>query len=102
MKLILSINTREYVNEATTLVLLDFFKAFDTVDHKFLVTKTISSFNFDRTAASLVTSYIAGRTQCVAIDGIFFGCICASIPNKLQEVIDDHGYWTHYTSFFFL
>lgn len=55
----------------TILILLDFSKAFDSVDHVILFEKLRREFNFDRSAISLIENYLSDRTQSVCIDGVF-------------------------------
>lgn len=52
------------------LLLLDFSKAFDSVNHHLLCTKLRTQFHFDDTAIALVFSYLSNRKQAVEIDGI--------------------------------
>lgn len=47
--------------------LLDFSKAFDTVNHSVLISKMKSQFWFSDSAANLMLSYLSGRSQAVAI-----------------------------------
>ncbi len=47
-------------------VFLDLKKAFDTVNHKILLTR-LSTFNFSPKALRWIESYLADRTQCVRI-----------------------------------
>lgn len=51
------------------LLLLDFSKAFDSVNHHLLCSKLESQFFFDVTAINLISSYLANRKQAVDIDG---------------------------------
>lgn len=53
----------------TVLLLLDFSKAFDSVDHNLLLDKLQRQFNFESTAISLIKSYLAERVQTVCVDG---------------------------------
>ena len=52
----------------TVLLLLDFSKAFDTVDHDLLYDKLQRQLNFDSSSISLIKSYLAERFQTVCID----------------------------------
>lgn len=54
----------------TVLLLLDFSKAFDSVDHHVLCGKLRHQFNFDSTAIKLIMSYLSEREQAVCIDGV--------------------------------
>lgn len=49
------------------LVLLDYLKAFDSVDHVALVQKFKDKFRFGDTASGFVVSYLTGRTRSVFI-----------------------------------
>lgn len=51
------------------LLLLDFSKAFDSVNHRLLCLKLESQFHFDDTATNLISSYLVNRKQAVDIDG---------------------------------
>lgn len=53
---------------ATILVLLDFTKAFDTIDHNILCSKLASNFHFARTSCKLIWSYLRGRQQQVFLE----------------------------------
>jgi hypothetical protein len=53
------------------LVLLDFSKAFDTVNHALLCQKLRTFFNFSSNAISFIESYLTFRVQCVGVDGLF-------------------------------
>jgi Reverse transcriptase (RNA-dependent DNA polymerase) len=52
------------------LVLLDFSKAFDSVDHQLLCEKLMLRFGFTSSAISMIKSYLADRVQCVSVDGV--------------------------------
>ena len=54
-------------NNVIVLTLLDFSKAFDTIDHNILFFKLKHFFNFDETAINLLNSYISERSQAVYI-----------------------------------
>lgn len=47
------------------LVLLDFSKAFDSINHKLLFQKLSSLFHLDSTSVNLLSSYLTGRSQFV-------------------------------------
>ena len=49
----------------TFLLLLDFSKAFDTIDHNILCSKLYNKFRFSKTAVKLIKSYLTGRHQAV-------------------------------------
>jgi hypothetical protein len=50
------------------LILLDFSKAFDSVDHSLLCSKLVDQYQFSTSAANLIRSYVSDRTQCVWIN----------------------------------
>lgn len=51
----------------TIMVLLDFSKAFDSLNHVKLLTKLSTDFGFASTAVDLIRNYLAGRFQRVCI-----------------------------------
>lgn len=51
----------------TCLVLLDFSKAFDTLDHSLLLSK-LHYYGFSNTSLQLMTTYLKERSQCVLIN----------------------------------
>lgn len=53
--------------EFSVLALLDFSRAFDSLNHPRLVSKLSLSYNFHPTAARLINSYLTGRSQYVRI-----------------------------------
>jgi hypothetical protein len=54
----------------SVLVLLDFSKAFVSVDHDLLCYKLANHYGFTSSATSLIRSYLNGRMQCVCVDGV--------------------------------
>lgn len=52
-------------------VFIDFSKAFDTVNHAFLLHKLSSQFSFGSDALTWIMSYLSGRKQCVKISNTF-------------------------------
>lgn len=56
--------------EVAVLLLLDFSKAFDSVDHVLLVNKLRVRFRFDSSALSMISSYLSDRVQAVCIGGV--------------------------------
>lgn len=54
--------------EVSLLTLLDFSKAFDTVDHSILCSKLKNHYRFSSTTTKLFQSYLTGRHQCVIIE----------------------------------
>ncbi|XP_075151092.1 uncharacterized protein LOC142225202 [Haematobia irritans] len=61
------------------LVLLDHSKAFDTVDHKMLLSKLEKLFFFSENACKLISSYLKSRSQIVFLNNK------RSIPNKISR-----------------
>lgn len=49
----------------TVMALLDFSKAFDSIDHWKLCNKLVNLFNFDRASVNLIKAYLSGRSQYV-------------------------------------
>lgn len=64
------------------MILLDFSKAFDSLNHGKLLLKLGSNFGFSSSAVSLIRNYLSERFQCVCIDGHVseFPGINAGIP----------------------
>ena len=54
----------------TVLLLLDFSKAFDMVNHRLLCDKLRSSFYFGTSAVKLILNYLSNRSQATCIDGV--------------------------------
>lgn len=54
--------------QACTLVLLDFSKAFDKIDHQLLIKKLSNNFLFSSSASRLILSYLSDRCQTVELD----------------------------------
>lgn len=54
--------------KVTLLLLHDFTKAFDSVDHCLLRRKLVERFRFSKLAVKLVSSYLSDRVQCVQIE----------------------------------
>ena len=54
----------------SVLVLLDFSKAFDTIDHALLLSKLEKRFGFENCAVQLVESYLSDRSQYVEFDNL--------------------------------
>lgn len=53
--------------QVSALVLLDLSAAFDTIDHGILINRLSSCFGISKTALTLLSSYLTGRSQCVSI-----------------------------------
>ena len=51
--------------QVSALVLLDLSAAFDTIDHKILLSRLFSFYDLSNTALNLIASYFLGRTQSV-------------------------------------
>ena len=60
----LSMTTKQF----SLLVLLDFSKAFDTIDHTLLLSKLDKKFGFESSAVRLIKSYLLDRSQYVEFD----------------------------------
>lgn len=58
-------------NKLTFLTLLDFSKAFDTINHSILCSKLKNQFKFSSSAVKLIQSYLTGRKQLVSVNGTF-------------------------------
>jgi hypothetical protein len=54
----------------SVLTLRDFSKAFDSIDHEFLLMKLSNNLNFSSFAISMIRAYLTGRSQCVCFDGV--------------------------------
>lgn len=65
------------ISNFSLMTLLDFSKAFDSVDHTVLLNKLRHLFFFSNTACNLIESYLKGRQQCVKIDNELSG----KLPN---------------------
>jgi retron-type reverse transcriptase len=52
------------------LLLLDFSKAFDKINHKILI-KKLRTFNLSEAVISWFVSYLGSRSQCVKVGGVF-------------------------------
>ena len=52
------------------LVLLDFSKAFDSIDHRLLISKLDKKFGFESSAVKLIKSYLCDRSQYVEVDKV--------------------------------
>ncbi len=57
------------LQKVTLLVLVDLSAAFDTIDHQILLTRLNQKFGFTGVALQWHRSYLAGRKQCVIING---------------------------------
>jgi hypothetical protein len=53
------------------MLLMDFSKAFKSVDHDLLYAKLADQFAFSRSAVGLIRSYLSQRMQCVWVNGYF-------------------------------
>ena len=57
-------------NQFSVLVLLDFSKAFDTIDHAILLSKLGTKFGFESCAVQLLKSYLSDRSQYVEFNNL--------------------------------
>jgi Reverse transcriptase (RNA-dependent DNA polymerase) len=55
--------------KATVLVLLDFSKAFDCVNHQLFLYRLVTGYRFDSSSTKLVASFLADRVMMVEVDG---------------------------------
>ena len=62
----MSMTTKQF----SVLVLLDFSKAFDTINHTLLLSKLAKKFGFESCAVKLVNSYLTGRSQYVEFENL--------------------------------
>jgi hypothetical protein len=58
-------------NMVVALLLLDFSKAMDSVDHELLCRKLVRFFGFSSSAVCFLKSYLRQRSQCVFVNGVF-------------------------------
>ena len=65
---ILSMLDRKYVS---ILILLDFSKAFDSLNHDLLCSKLFNIFKFNENAVRLIESYLNNRSQKVYVNGLW-------------------------------
>jgi hypothetical protein len=64
----------------SVMLLLDFSKAFDSIDHDLLCAKLANQYAFSRSAVSFIRSYLSQRMQWVLGQWLFFG-----IPTGYSE-----------------
>jgi Reverse transcriptase (RNA-dependent DNA polymerase) len=76
------------------LVLLDFSKAFDSVDHQLLCDKLMLRFGFTSSAISMIKSYLSDRAQCVFVDG----AASTFLPVTSGVVGELGGFFIHFFS----
>lgn len=65
---------------STLLILLDFSKAFDTINHNILLNKLLDEFNFSSSAVNLIGSYLSSRTHLCFSNGKY-----SSAPFRLTK-----------------
>jgi hypothetical protein len=58
-------------NCVSVMLLLEFSKAFDSVDHDLLCAKLADQYAFSRSAVSFIRSYLSQMMQCVWVNGHF-------------------------------
>lgn len=75
---------RENINEDKLSVLasLDLSKAFNSINFVRMVEKLKNYYNFSRTACKLILSYLSGRSQFVALNGVesALRSLCSGVP----------------------
>jgi hypothetical protein len=59
----------------SVLLLLDFSKAFDSVDHRLLCAKLSNQYGFSTSAVAFIRSYLSQRMQCVWVNGGSSECL---------------------------
>ena len=66
----------------TSLILLDLFAAFDTVDHSILLTRLQNWFGLDGLSLNWFTSYLSSRSQAVSINDSIsaFSTLSCGVP----------------------
>ncbi|XP_022226291.1 uncharacterized protein LOC121403754 isoform X1 [Drosophila obscura] len=69
IKIVEDIRERIDDGNVTFLTLLDYTKAFDSVDHRILIAKLRESYNFSDSAVRLLSSYLLNRSQAVVAEG---------------------------------
>jgi hypothetical protein len=67
--------------KVTVHVLLDFFKAFDLINHRLFVHKLDSRYDFHTSAMDMVSSFLRDRSMVVEVDGV------KSTPRSLSSNI---------------
>jgi hypothetical protein len=72
--LLLSINQQK----TSALILLDLSAAFDTIDHKILLTRLSSFYGITGRALDLISSYLSNRSQSVSVNN------CTSLPSTIH------------------
>lgn len=82
LKIIDDIREKYDNGEITILVLLDFSKAFDTLNFDVLLTKLDKYYGFDKDSIELLKSYLSNRFQIVATNSTVSnpGCIKSGVP----------------------
>jgi Reverse transcriptase (RNA-dependent DNA polymerase) len=79
-------------NLMSILVLLDFSKAFDTVNFKLLCQKLRNFFRFSESVIKLIESYLTTRSQCVFANGVLssFFPVTKDVPlGSISSTISD-------------
>jgi hypothetical protein len=86
-------------HKATVLLMLDYTKAFDMLNHEILIS-ILKFIGFSVSAANLIKSFLAGRTQRVCLNGVFsdVGDVTVGVP---QGSILGPLLYSIYTSNFF-
>ncbi|XP_057317065.1 uncharacterized protein LOC130660293 [Hydractinia symbiolongicarpus] len=72
-------------NEVPAVVLIDYSKAFATIDHSILLQK-LAALNFDKSTTKILSSYLANRKQFGSILGpVLFNIYVTELPKNIQS-----------------
>ena len=81
LRMIENWKTQSNKRQKTCVIIIDLFKAFDTLNHNLLVAK-LKAYGLNTNAASLIKSYLTNRYQCCKIGDSFgeWERIIAGVP----------------------